>query len=354
MEKRTEYFAQIVLVLIFITGCMLVLWPFLAAILLAAVICVSTWQIYMWFLRKLKGRQNLAALCMTLSLTLVIILPLSLVAYNLADNVTAVYEGAKQSMDAGPLQPPSWLKKVPVVGATLDEYWIRTASNREELLALAQRFVEPVRKFLLASGIWLGEGVLQMSLAVFISFFFYRDGKAILHFLDVAMHRIVGPQTGNLLEIVYNTVRGVMYGLLGTAMAQGVMATVGFMIAGVPGALLLGVITAIVSLVPIGPPLVWGAAAVWLFFQGETGWGVFMLLWGFFLISSVDNVIKPILISRGSNLPFILGLLGVLGGLAAFGFVGVFIGPTLLAVALTLSEAWISQKGTSQEKNRHP
>lgn len=343
MEKRTEYFAQIVLVLIFIIGCMLVLWPFLAAILLAAVICVSTWQVYLWFLRKLKDRQNLAALCMTLSLTLVIILPLALVAYNLADNVTAAYEGVKQSMDAGPLQPPSWLKKVPVVGAPLDEYWIRTASNREELLALAQRFVEPVRKFLLASGIWLGEGVMQMSLAVFISFFFYRDGKAILQFLDAAMHRIVGSQTGSLLEIVYTTVRGVMYGLLGTAMAQGIMATAGFMIAGVPGALLLGVITAIVSLVPVGPPLVWGAAAVWLFFQGDTGWGIFMLLWGFFLISSVDNVIKPILISRGSNLPFILGLFGVLGGLAAFGFVGVFIGPTLLAVALTLSEAWIKQ-----------
>ena len=102
-------------------------------------------------------------------------------------------------------------------------------------------------------------------------------------------------------------------------------------------------ITAIVSLVPIGPPLVWGAAAIWLFIQGDTGWGIFMLLWGFFLISSVDNVVKPILISRGSNLPFILGLFGVLGGLAAFGFVGVFIGPTLLAVALNLTQAWIQQ-----------
>ena len=172
--------------------------------------------------------------------------------------------------------------------------------------------------------------------------------------LNIAMQRVVGTQTENLLDIIYSTVRGVMYGLLGTAMAQGVVATIGFTIAGVPGALLLGVITAIVSLVPIGPPLIWGAAAIWLFFQGDTGWGIFMLLWGFFLISSVDNVVKPILISRGSNLPFILGLFGVLGGLAAFGFVGVFIGPTLLAVALSLSQAWIHQDKIRKDKKTAP
>ena len=343
MEKRSEYFAQVVLVLIFVTGCILVLWPFLPAILLAAVMCISTWPVYLWFLRKLKGRQNWAALAMTLSLTLVIILPLALVAYNLADNVTTLYEGVKQSVDSGPIESPTWLKKVPMVGTSLDEYWVRIASNREEMIALAQRFMDPVRKFLLASGMWLGEGVLQMSLAVFVSFFLYRDGKAIMGSLNIAMQRVIGSQTEHLLNITYVTVRGVMYGLLGTAMAQGVVATIGFTIAGVPGALLLGVITAIVSLVPIGPPLIWGAAAIWLFFQGDTGWGIFMLLWGFFLISSVDNVVKPILISRGSNLPFILGLFGVLGGLAAFGFVGVFIGPTLLAVALSLTQAWIEQ-----------
>ena len=171
MEKRSEYFAQVVLVLIFVTGCILVLWPFLAAILLAAVMCVSTWPIYLWFLRKMKGRKNWAALGMTLSLTLVIILPLALVAYNLADNVTNVYEGVKQSVDSGPIEPPTWLKKVPMVGTSLDEYWVRIASNRQETIALAQRFIEPVRKFLLASGMWLGQGVLQMSLAVFVSFF---------------------------------------------------------------------------------------------------------------------------------------------------------------------------------------
>ena len=154
------------------------------------------------------------------------------------------------------------------------------------------------------------------------------------------MDRVVGIHVESVLGIINNTVRSVMYGLLGTALAQGLVATIGFAIAGVPAALLLGVATAILSLVPVGPPLIWGGAAIWLFYQGTVGWGIFMLLWGFFLISGVDNVVKPLLISHGSHLPFILVLFGVMGGVLAFGFVGIFIGPTLLAVGLSLIQEW--------------
>ncbi|MFM2088557.1 MAG: hypothetical protein RLZZ237_3426, partial [Pseudomonadota bacterium] len=110
--------------------------------------------------------------------------------------------------------------------------------------------------------------------------------------------------------------------------------------AGVPAVALLGIATFILSLVPVGPPLIWGGAAIWLFNEGHTGWGIFMLVWGALLISGVDNVVKPMLISRGSSLPFLLVLLGVLGGVLAFGFVGLFIGPTLLAVLYSLLQTW--------------
>jgi predicted PurR-regulated permease PerM len=150
-----------------------------------------------------------------------------------------------------------------------------------------------------------------------------------------------------VLTTVSRTVRGVMYGMLGTALAQALVAVVGFLIAGVPAVPLLGIGTFLFSLVPVGPPLIWGGAALWLFDQGRPGWGVFMLLWGFFLISGVDNVVKPLLISRGSSLPFLLVLLGVLGGVMAFGFVGLFIGPTLLAVGYSLLRNWT---GTPHEK----
>lgn len=325
----------------------MVLRPFLAATLLAVVVCVSTWPVYHRLLRRMGSWKNLAALTMTLSLVLVLILPLALVAYNLTDNVTAFYNSIVQTVEAGPIEPPAWLKKMPIVGGPADEYWHLLATNHEEMVALEKRLLEPIKDFLLAGGFLLGQGVLQMSLSAFVCFFFYRDGVALLHFLNMAMERVVGSHAAQVLGIINNTVRGVMYGLLGTALAQGFVATVGFTIAGVPAALLLGVVTFLLSLLPVGPPLIWGGAAIWLFYQGSMGWGIFMLLWGFFLISGVDNVLKPLLISRSSNIPFILVLFGVMGGLLAFGFVGVFIGPTLLAVGLSLMQEWAARDSVS-------
>ena len=133
-----------------------------------------------------------------------------------------------------------------------------------------------------------------------------------------------------------------IYGVLGTALAQGVLAAVGFTIAGVPGSVLLGVLTFFLSVVPVGPPLVWGGAAVWLFQQGQPGWAIFVAVWGFFLVSMVDNVIKPFIISRGANLPFAIVFLGVLGGVLAFGVIGAFLGPTFLAVGYRLMTEWTS------------
>jgi predicted PurR-regulated permease PerM len=151
--------------------------------------------------------------------------------------------------------------------------------------------------------------------------------------------RILGERGQYLLDVAGKTVRGVVYGILGTALVQAVMAGVGFLIAGVPGAALLALLTFFLSVVPVGPPLVWGPAVLWLFQQGSTGWAIFMLVWGFG-VSTVDNLVKPWLISQGSNLPFLLILFGVLGGVLAFGFIGVFIGPTLLAVGYRVVTEW--------------
>ena len=345
MEERFVYYAKLAAVLILVGGCILVLQPFLTATLFAAVVCISTWPLYIRLLHKMRGQQNLAALIMTSTLTLVVILPLAVVAYNLADNVTAIYNEIKLTIELDPINPPAWLMDIPIAGSSIHEYWQLIATSQEEMDALANRLLVPAKNFLLAGGIFLGQGVMEMSIAAFVSFFFYRDGLALLRSLHVAMNKIVGMHTENVLGIINNTVQGVMFGLLGTALAQGVVATIGFLIAGVPAALLLGASTALFSLAPIGPPLLWGGAAIWLFYKGMLGWGIFMLLWGFFLISSVDNVIKPLLISRGSNLPFILILFGIIGGVLAFGFVGVFIGPTLLAVGYSLLKEWSAADG---------
>ena len=139
------------------------------------------------------------------------------------------------------------------------------------MMNLAQRLMEPAKNFFLAGGILLGQGVLEMSLAAFISFFFYRDGEALMRSIGVVMDRVASTEAPHVLVIINTTVRSVMYGLLGTALAQSFVATIGFAIAGVPAALLLGLATFLLSFIPVGPPLIWGSAAFWLFYHGSAG-----------------------------------------------------------------------------------
>jgi predicted PurR-regulated permease PerM len=228
---------------------------------------------------------------------------------------------------------------VPAVGRQATEYWESFAADSSKLLAVAKRFIEPVSGWLLRGGLALGAGLLELALSILIAFFLFRDGGKAAEQLSVAVDRIAGERGKYLLEVAGNTVRGVVYGILGTALVQSVIAGIGFAIAGVPGAGVLALLTFFLSVVPVGPPLIWLPAALWLFNQGSTGWGIFMVVWGVG-VSSVDNFVKPWLISQGSAMPFLLIFLGVIGGALAFGFIGVFIGPTLLAVGYRLVAEW--------------
>jgi predicted PurR-regulated permease PerM len=345
MEKQNgRNYTRIATVSLLAVGCLYVLKPFLPAILFAASVVISSWPLYLMLLARMRGRRTLAALTMTLSLMLLVIIPLALVAYNLADDVARAFEEVRNALEHGELLPPAWVRRIPLVGDPIHTYLGQLVNSRERMLDLAQRMMEPVRHYLLAGGVMLGTGVAQMSLAAFVSFFFYRDGAALLDVIEAIMRRVMGAGADEVSNVVSQTVRGVMYGLLGTALAQALVAALGFAIAGLPAVPLLSVLVFVSSLIPIGPPLVWGPAALWLFSQGSTGWGIFMLVWGLVLISGVDNVVRPMLISRGSSLPFLLTLLGVLGGVFAFGFVGMFIGPTLLAVGYSLVSDWTGIK----------
>jgi predicted PurR-regulated permease PerM len=167
--------------------------------------------------------------------------------------------------------------------------------------------------------------------------------------VTAGIERIGGERGKHLLRVAGSTVRGVVYGILGTALVQALMAGLGFFIAGVPAGALLALLTFFLSVVPVGPPLVWLPASLYLFQQGRTGWGVFMLIWGVG-ISTVDNFVKPWLISQGSEMPFILILFGVLGGALMFGFIGVFLGPTLLAVGHRLVKEWLATRHVESAK----
>lgn len=352
MEQRAgRNYPRIAIVVLLTLGCLYVLRPFLAAIVFAACVVISSWPLYLRLLGAMKGRRSLAALTMTLTLTLLVIIPLAMVAYNLADDVATGFTHLRHAIEHRELLPPPWVREIPLVGDTIDVYLRQLVASRDQMIALAQRMLEPARRYLLAGGLMLGTGVVQLSLAAFVSFFFYRDGMSLLATINVAMRRMMGEGADSVASTISQTVRGVMYGMLGTALAQAVVAAIGFTIAGVPAVPLLSVLIFVSSLIPVGPPIIWGGAAIWLFLQGETGWGIFMVIWGTFLISGVDNVVRPMLISLGSSLPFLLTLLGVLGGVIAFGFVGMFIGPTLLAVGYSLMSEWTGTPYGAMRKN---
>ncbi len=333
-----------IVLLLLLGGCLLVMRPFVSALLWAVVLCFSTWPVYRRLLALLRNRRSLAALVMSLGMILVILLPFLIVGVTLADDVRELAAATRQWFAQGPPEPPAWIAKVPVVGQQVTEYWQSLAQDTTKLWTEAQRFIEPVSTWLLKVGLALGRGLLELALSILIAFFLFRDGVAVAERLTNGVERIGGERGKHLLTVAGNTVRGVVHGILGTALTQAVVAGIGFVIAGVPGAAVLVLLTFFASVVPVvGTALVWGPAAFWLFEQGSTGWGIFMVIWGVG-VANIDNVLKPWLISQGSKLPFLLIFFGVLGGAIAFGVIGVFLGPTLLAVGFRLIEEWVTAR----------
>jgi predicted PurR-regulated permease PerM len=340
MEKRTLQYIQLAAMTIVALGCYEVLDPFIPAILFAGVVCISTWPLYIRLRAGLWRKSSLAALLMVALVMVLVIAPSALLATNLANNVTAMVNATKTLLGHGQMEPPAWLRETPLIGGRLDDYWHRLAYGGGEAMALLTGLIEPARNFLLSAGKAIGQSVIQMVFAAFIGFFFYRDGEALTQMLRNALAKLAGGLGDGLLTTIHQTAVGVVHGIFGTALAQAIVAVIGFLIAGIPGAFLLGAATFFLSVLPVGPPLLWGGAAAWLLYQGSYGWAIFMILWGVLVISSIDSFVKPYLISRSSSLPLLLITLGVFGGIIAFGFIGIFIGPPILAVGLTLVRLW--------------
>ncbi|HEY6070628.1 MAG TPA: AI-2E family transporter [Chthoniobacterales bacterium] len=338
-QRRLERIIAGIILLTLLGGCFLVLRPFLSALLWAAVLCFSTWPIYKRLLWIVRGHRTLAALLMSALIFLVVLVPFVVIAAAVSDNVRDLTVATNEWINSGVPAPPHWLGKIPVFGHGAVEHWQALASDRAKLIEESKKLIEPLSVALLVIGKVVGSGLVALALSILIALFFFRDGESLAQNLDTTIKRIAGDRGHRLLTLAGDTVRGVVYGILGTALVQAIMAGIGFLIAGVPGAGMLALLTFFLSVVPVGPPLIWIPATFWLFHQGQTGWAVFMLVWGIG-VSSVDNVVKPWLISQGSDMPFLLILFGVLGGAFAFGFIGVFLGPTLLAVVYRIITEW--------------
>jgi predicted PurR-regulated permease PerM len=342
--RRLELMATLALLGLLVVGTVLVLRPFIISLILAAVLAYASWPVYEWLLARLHERTGRAATLMTVLLLLTLVTPFAIMAVSLVDNAVELLRLLRAALNQPLPEPPLWLDSVPLAGSYLHGKWLVLMQEEEGalLLQLKQYLLKlPLRDWAITAGGALGQGVVLITFSVLICFFFYRDGPAITARLQAVMEHLAGHRARDLIEITAGTVSRVMNGILGTALAQSVLALLGFWITGVPGAMLLGLLTFFLSIIPMGPPLVWIPAAIWLYFHGETAWAIFMLVYGMVVISSIDNVIKPYLISRGGALPLLLVFMGVLGGLMTFGFIGVFLGPVILAIGYALLTEWM-------------
>ena len=266
----------VAVVLALLGGCFLVLRPFWSSLLWAVVLVCSSWPVYSRLLKFVGNRHSLAAFLMTLGMILILLLPFVVVGTTLADNVKALTSATKTFIDQGPPAPPEWLAKIPLVGQRVTDYWQNLAADTGQLWTHAEKLVEPASALLLTGGLFLASGLIKLALSIFIAFFLFRGGATVGAWATALVRHIAGERGEHLLTVAGNTVRGVVYGILGTALTQAVLAGIGFLIAGVPGAMLLALLTFFSSIVPVlGTALTWGPAAIWLFHQGRKWLGHF-------------------------------------------------------------------------------
>lgn len=344
--SHVEKALGLALLLALAAGCAVVLQPFFLAILWAAVLVISTWPVYLRIERLVNGRRTLAALLTTLLLSTVLLLPLVLLGVRLTDSVMHLADAVRSAVNDGLPPPPAWLPEVPLVGHRLEASWLAAANDPQVLHDTVQSRIGPIQSWLLARGSDLAQGLAQLTLSLVTAFFFYRDGPAVVRAVQAIMTRVTGERAHRLSGSAATTINGVVRGLLGTSFIQAVLAAAGYWAAGVPGAVFLGFLSFFLTLIPAGLALIWLPAALWLSSKGEMEWGIFVAAWGFF-VGALDTVLRPYLMR--SPLPFLLLLLGVIGGALSFGLIGIFLGPTLLAVGYSLLQEWSNEPGLPEE-----
>src|SRR3954453_17924063 len=321
-------------------GCLLVLRPFLSALLWAAILVYSTWPAFRMLRERLRLSPGLAALLMVLAEFLLIGVPLVFATPTKREEIDGLRAAVETFLTQGMPGLGNWLGRLPLIGPTLQDHLVGVDFGFSGLADLISPYAATLAQGALGVLLAVLSGLAEVLIAILLAFFLYRDGPAIAQRAEAALARLAGDRTRHIVEITGGVTRGVVYGLLGTAVVQGLMTWFGLWLSGVPRAMLLAVIAGCISILPVGAPLVWIPATLWLFAEGQTGWAIFLGLYGAFGISSADNVIRPWLIPRGADLPLLLTLLGALGGVFAFGFLGLFLGPVLLAVGYTLLKDW--------------
>jgi predicted PurR-regulated permease PerM len=339
----------VVALLVLAVVSLLVVAPFVTALLWGAILAYCSWQPYRALGRAFGGRHAVAALLIVLSILVILIVPMFYAGMAFSARAPDLVLLVQQRLAAGVPPLPEWLIQVPVVGPRLQETWSAIATHNPEMIQRLRELAGPMLRTSLGAALAVLQGLGLLVLSVLFAAFFYLSGEGIGTALEAAMARIAGTRASYLLGLVGSTVKGVVYGILGTSLVQAVLCGVGYWIAGLPSPGLLGLATFFLAIIPGGPLLVLVPGAIWLVQQDATGWAIFLVVWMIVVGVAVDNVLKPIIIGKSSHVPFILIMLGVIGGAAAFGLLGVFVGPTVLAVAHAVLRDWTAAAAVQRD-----
>ena len=323
-----------------------ILRPFLPALLWSAMIVVATWPFMLKLQHKLWGKRWLAVTVMTAALLLAFVVPFTLAITTLVDNADEIASWVSSIGKAQLPALPAWVSGLPLAGPKLAASYAEIAAyGPEELTARLEPYARRVAAWFVAEVGSFGLMALTFLLTLIISAILYAYGEHVVLGVRAFFRRIAGARGEEVVELSGQAIRGVAFGVVVTALVQSIMGGVGLALAGVP---LVGLLTAlmfILAVAQIGAAPIIFAAAAWAWWQDSTGWAIGLAIWAI-VVGSMDNILRPVLIRRGGHLPLLLVFAGVIGGLVAFGLVGIFVGPLVLAIAYRLVEAWVKEAST--------
>ncbi len=321
--------------------CLLILEPFLTAILWAAILAYASWPVYGRLRRLMHGLDTLPALLMTLILACAVILPVLWVLVVVQGELIYAYQQLTGYLAQGPHLLPDFVRNIPWFGPrlqdTVNQYSADPTALAREFSAWMLHWASELGK--LVGGV--GRNLVKLTLTLLTLFFFYRDGATIVNQTRQVIQGFFADRLDSYVIMAGRMTRAVVYGMLITALTQGLIAGIGYWIVGLGAPVLLAVLTGVLSIVPlVGTAIVWLPVGIWVLSTGHVLKGIILLAWGALLVHPADNVLRPILISNATRVPFLLVMFGALGGLAAFGLLGLFIGPVVLAVAMAIWREW--------------
>jgi len=318
-----------------------ILKPFLPAFVWAVTIVVATWPLMLRLQTWLGGKRGFAVAVMSLALLLILIVPFTLAIITLVDNADMIKGSAESLKAKGLPPPPGWVSGIPLAGPRLSELWRElAAAGPEGLSARVVPYAGKIVSWFVDQAGSIGMMFVQFLLTVIIAAILYAGGEPAADAVRRFFRRLAGQRGDDVTVLAAKAIRGVALGVVGTALIQSVLGGIGLAVSGVPAAAVLTAIMFILCIAQLGPVLVLIPAVIWLYWNDQTLWGTVLLAFTI-VAATLDNVLRPILIKKGADLPLLLIFAGVIGGLVAFGIIGLFIGPVVLAVTYTLLGAWV-------------